>query len=56
MCGVAGIYSLDGVKIEGLELKLKKILSGIKHRGPDQEGIYINKKHNCGLVNNRLAN
>jgi len=55
MCGVAGIYSLNGEKIENLEFKLKEILSSIKHRGPDQKGIFISKKKNCGLVNNRLA-
>lgn len=33
MCGVAGIYSLDGTKINGLEFKLKKILKEISHRG-----------------------
>lgn len=55
MCGVAGIYSLDGTKINDLEFKLKKILKEISHRGPDQNGIYISKKQNCGLANNRLA-
>ena len=55
MCGVAGIYSLDGTKINGLEFKLKKILKEIAHRGPDQDGVYISKKQNCGLANNRLA-
>lgn len=55
MCGVAGIYSLSGSKINDLENKLKKILSQIKHRGPDQEGFFLSKKQNCGLVNNRLS-
>ena len=53
MCGVAGIYSLDGTKFNGLEFKLKKILKEIAYRGPDQDGVYTKTK--LWISNNRLA-
>lgn len=38
MCGITGIFSLDG-NID--PLKLQKMTAIVKHRGPDDEGFYL---------------
>jgi asparagine synthase (glutamine-hydrolysing) len=49
MCGIAGIYKHKGI-LSDSELLLKKMLSSIQYRGPDESGIYINKKTALGNV------
>lgn len=51
MCGIAGIYNLDGNRVSsGL---LNKMNQAISHRGPDGEGHFIQK--NIGLAHRRLS-
>lgn len=51
MCGVAGIFHLNGTPVSGVILR--KMTSAIAHRGPDGEGFYID---GCiGLGHRRLA-
>jgi len=47
MCGICGIYGLDD---RGL---IQRMLSVLKHRGPDGEGIYTD--HNISLGHTRLS-
>ena len=42
MCGICGIVNFDNRRIS--EEILKKMTRVIKHRGPDDEGYYINAK------------
>ncbi len=49
MCGIAGIYNHTGI-ISDSENILKKMLSSIHYRGPDERGIYINNKTALGNV------
>lgn len=53
MCGFAGIITNDEIS----KLRLKKISDTIIHRGPDFQGLCIEKFKNInfGLVHNRLA-
>ena len=51
MCGILGIYNLDGNAID--TNILQEMGDQIAHRGPDGEGIYSND--NIGLVHKRLA-
>jgi asparagine synthase (glutamine-hydrolysing) len=51
MCGIAGIYNLNNQPID--QKILREMLEIIKHRGPDDEGIFIDK--NLGIGNKRLA-
>jgi asparagine synthase (glutamine-hydrolysing) len=51
MCGIVGFYSRKE-KTEAVDI-LKRMLSRIKHRGPDQSGIYLSK--NVGLGSDRLS-
>jgi len=55
MCGISGIISLNGNPISNLEDRIKSMTKALHHRGPDQSGIYISKKRNCALSNNRLS-
>ena len=51
MCGIAGIFHLNGAIAS--EQALQNMVKSIAHRGPDGEGIYIDK---CvGLGHRRLA-
>ncbi|MFN3551273.1 MAG: asparagine synthetase B family protein, partial [Endomicrobiia bacterium] len=54
MCGIAGIYNFSDKQIE--EDIIKKMCDVMKHRGPDEEGFYINEKFPAiGLGIRRLA-
>lgn len=46
MCGIAGIVSFDKPVEEKI---LPKMLSQIKHRGPDQRGMYIKPNISMGI-------
>jgi asparagine synthase (glutamine-hydrolysing) len=49
MCGICGIHSSSGVQPD----ELNSMLKSITHRGPDDEGIYVDR---CiGLGNRRLS-
>ncbi len=50
MCGICGIYNLNNEPID--EELIKKMCDEIIHRGPDEEGYYIN--HNIALGMRRL--
>lgn len=51
MCGICGIYNFKGEGVdEGL---LARMLSFLRHRGPDDEGIFVEGP--VGLGNARLA-
>ena len=47
MCGICGFYGLNDKNL------LKKMSSAIKHRGPDDNGIFID--NNIALANQRLS-
>jgi asparagine synthase (glutamine-hydrolysing) len=49
MCGICGKYSQKGVSQE----ELSDMLQAIAHRGPDDEGVYVNGQ--IGLGNRRLS-
>ena len=51
MCGFVGIINKKGQIVE--PLILKEMADAIHHRGPDEEGIFINK--NCGFYHKRLS-
>ena len=52
MCGIAGFHQYKGEK-ENYVHTLRKMLTRIKHRGPDESGIYLSK--NIGLGSVRLS-
>ncbi len=57
MCGIAGILSLDGSPLApaATEAALARMSAALRHRGPDDEGRFVNSDRRCGLVHRRLA-
>lgn len=51
MCGITGIYHLDGKRID--PALLKRMCDAMVHRGPDDEGTYVNG--NVGIGMRRLS-
>lgn len=49
MCGICGKYSPTGVRAE----EIQPMLNAIIHRGPDDEGLYVNGR--IGLGSRRLS-
>ena len=47
MCGICGFYGLSDRRL------LKRMCDVISHRGPDDQGIYLDK--NVGVGNRRLS-
>ncbi|MCP3932969.1 MAG: asparagine synthase (glutamine-hydrolyzing) [Bacteroidetes bacterium] len=52
MCGITGIFHFDKLRHIDLD-RLKKMTDILHHRGPDDEGYYVNK--NVGLGHRRLS-
>lgn len=53
MCGIAGIVDFNGKYHADLQAIVNKMSAGLKHRGPDDEGIFIEDK--LGIVHRRLS-
>ena len=53
MCGIVGILEKNNKEITVDELS--KFRDSLSHRGPDNSGIFINKKKNLGLGHRRLS-
>ncbi len=51
MCGIAGLIFFDGRPVH--EPSLRAMSNAMRHRGPDDEGLWVNK--NVGVANRRLA-
>ena len=50
MCGIAGLFNYTDSINHSNELSIKKMLSSIQHRGPDETGIYLNDHIALGSV------
>lgn len=55
MCGIAGIFSLNGGPIRDAKSRISRMTAMLKHRGPDSQGIYISPDGLLALGNTRLA-
>src|SRR5690606_5084683 len=55
MCGIAGIIHLKGERIPGVETRLGVMNSLLVHRGPDDEGIWVDGEGSVGLGHRRLT-
>ena len=53
MCGIAGIINFSNKKV--LREEEIKTLMSIKHRGPDDQGLWRNTDGNITLFHSRLA-
>ena len=55
MCGIAGIFSLDGTRIKDARLRVERMNRLLYHRGPDSNGVYVSPDGGCALAVTRLA-
>ena len=53
MCGIVGIYNIDGSPIDNQELG--NFTDSLAHRGPDGRGVYIDSNVSLGFGHRRLA-
>lgn len=54
MCGIAGVFN-HGRQEPVSEQKLRLMRDSMVHRGPDDEGIYLNGDRSVGLAHRRLS-
>ena len=52
MCGIAGVYNFVD-RVPANEQRLRKAAAALAHRGPDDEGVYLDGE--VGLANRRLS-
>jgi len=55
MCGIAGIISLEARPLRDAVARLEVMKSMLRHRGPDQSGVFLSMDGLVGMVNTRLA-
>ena len=53
MCGIAGIWQLDGQKVE--RNTIERFIGALAHRGPDGEGMLNEDEGRLALAHRRLA-
>ncbi len=53
MCGIHGLYRLDGARVEPAQLSAMGDVTA--HRGPDDEGQHITPDGRCGIAMRRLS-
>ncbi|MDX2502918.1 MAG: asparagine synthase (glutamine-hydrolyzing) [Gammaproteobacteria bacterium] len=54
MCGIAGILD-QTISQQEIYAKGQTMLKTLRHRGPDDEGLWISKNHNLLLAHRRLS-
>lgn len=54
MCGIAGILGSDALATQG-ERQINAMLRALKHRGPDDEGLWHNSSSTVRLAHARLS-
>jgi asparagine synthase (glutamine-hydrolysing) len=52
MCGITGLYNSNGLDREA-DITLRRMVSSLSHRGPDESGIYLD--NNAALGHARLS-
>lgn len=55
MCGIAGIITHGGAEREWLVARLEALAAALKHRGPDDRGIWASANAVAGLAHVRLS-
>lgn len=57
MCGVAGFVNLENKSFHGeeIEIVLEKQVQSLKHRGPDDSGVWVSESRKVGLCHTRLS-
>ncbi len=54
MCGIAGIFRKEG-RVDELSSCLETLRRALKHRGPDDDGVWVNRHGLVGFAHTRLS-
>ncbi|MBE9580404.1 MAG: asparagine synthetase B, partial [Proteobacteria bacterium] len=55
MCGIVGCITAHGLPLSELEDIARRMTATIVHRGPDDEGVWVDEKAGVFLGHRRLA-
>ncbi len=55
MCGIAGLWDISGQLGDDLDPTVKRMADSMVHRGPDDEGVWIDSESRVGLSHRRLS-
>jgi asparagine synthase (glutamine-hydrolysing) len=55
MCGIVGFWSPDGLRVDDAQASLRAMAAQIRHRGPDDEGTWLDGEAGIALGFQRLA-
>ena len=55
MCGLTGFLSDSSIKFKNFSNQLKPMVDSISHRGPDDDGFWIDKKSRVAIGHRRLS-
>lgn len=55
MCGLAGIVLPRGASSSGLEERVRRMITAVSHRGPDDSGIWVDEEAGIALGFRRLS-
>jgi asparagine synthase (glutamine-hydrolysing) len=55
MCGIAGIFTFNESSLRITHELLRSVGDTIRHRGPDDNGTYVNEKKTVGFAHRRLS-
>jgi len=50
MCGIAGIYSIDGTPLRNLNMRIHKMAELLRHRGPDSTDSHVDSDNRFALL------
>jgi|SRR5579875_438204 len=55
MCGIAGFFEIDILSPEESRADLKRMAAALAHRGPDDEGVWLDAAAGVGFAHRRLS-
>ena len=55
MCGIAGLWQIDGSDRSTLAAVAKRMADALAHRGPDDEGVWVDEMVGIALGHRRLS-
>ena len=55
MCGITGIWDLNKKRSKDLDLNIKRMTDCLYNRGPDDKGVWVDKKSCIALGHRRLS-
>ncbi|HEU4888080.1 MAG TPA: asparagine synthase (glutamine-hydrolyzing), partial [Thermoanaerobaculia bacterium] len=55
MCGIAGVWSFGGANEESLRTRASSMADALRHRGPDDDGVFVDAAAGVGLGFRRLS-